>query len=138
MQSYPACKELNVRALDKRSIQITVSLISPKKYALLVFIRKPCQALLKNTHNLFLDVFLKILFFKIAMSRRAGGHLASSEVYLLVNFFQSYMLPLFFGGLLSYLVRVKRTNRHVTYKRDNSYFLCYVLISFDVPGLPFG
>ena len=55
----------------------------------------------------------------------------TSEVYLLVNlFFQNYMLPLFFSGLLSYLVGIKRrTSRHVTCKRDNSHFLCYVLIS---------
>ena len=53
-----------------------------------------------------------------------------SEVNLLVNFFQSYMLPLFFSGLLSYLVGMKRRiSRHVTCKRDNSHFPRYVLIS---------
>ena len=43
-----------------------------------------------------------------------------SEVYLLINiFFQSYMLPLFFSGLLSYLVGIKRrTRRHVVCKRQ--------------------
>ena len=48
----------------------------------------------------------------------------TSEVY------QCYMLPSFFIRLLSYLVGIKRrTNRHVACKRDNSHFLCYVLIS---------
>ena len=45
-------------------------------------------------------------------------------------FFQSYMLPLFFSGVLSYLVRIKRrTSRHVTCKKDSffSHFLPYVL-----------
>ena len=64
-----------------------------------------------------------------------------SEVYLLVNFFfffQSYMLPLFFSGLLSYLVGMNRmTSRRVACKKDNSHFLCYVFISPDVRGLPF-
>ena len=44
--------------------------------------------------------------------------------------FQSCMLPLFFSGLLSYLIRIKkRTSRRVGCKRD---FLCYVLISPEV------
>ena len=53
-----------------------------------------------------------------------------SEVYLLVKlFFKNYVLPLFLSGLLSYLVGMKRrTSRHVPCKRDNSHFLCYVLI----------
>ena len=43
------------------------------------------------------------------------------EIYLLVNLFQSYILPSFFSGLLSYLVGIKRrTSRHVGCKRDNS------------------
>ena len=47
-----------------------------------------------------------------------------SNVYLLVNLFQSYMLPLFFSGLLSYLVGMKwRTSRRVACKRDNSFSL---------------
>ena len=37
----------------------------------------------------FLDGFLKNLSFKIAMPRQASGCKASSEVYLLVTFFQS-------------------------------------------------
>ena len=38
------------------------------------------------------------------------------------------MLPLFFNGLLSYLVGIKRrTSRCVACKRDNSHFLCYYL-----------
>ena len=47
----------------------------------------------------------------------------TSEVYLLVNlfFFQSYILSLFFSGLLSYLVGMqRRTSKHVACKRDNS------------------
>ena len=50
-----------------------------------------------------------------------------------LTFFQSCMLPLFFSGLISYLVGMKRTtNRCVTCKRDNSHFVRYVLISPDV------
>ena len=42
--------------------------------------------------------------------------------------FQSCMLPLFFSGLLSYLVGMKRrTSRCVMCKRDNSHFVRYVL-----------
>ena len=45
----------------------------------------------------------------------------------------------FFSGLLSYLVGMKReTSKHVTCKRNNSYFLPYILISPDVRDLPFG
>ena len=84
--------------------------------------------------------FLKISF-KIGMSRRAGRQ-ASGVVRGLpfwLTFFQSCMLPLFFSGLLSYLVGMKRrTRRCVTCKRDNSHFLRYVLISPDIRGLPFG
>ena len=44
-----------------------------------------------------------------------------------LTFFQSYMLPLFFNGLFSYLVGMKRrTNRCFTCKRDNSYSLRYL------------
>ena len=61
-----------------------------------------------------------------------------SQVYLLVNLIQSYMLPLYFSGLLSYLAGMKRrTSRHVTCKRDNSHLLHYVLNLLDVQGLPF-
>ena len=45
-----------------------------------------------------------------------------------LTFFQSYMIPLFFSGLLSYLVGMKRRTR------DNYYFLYYILISLDVQG----
>ena len=56
----------------------------------------------------------------------------TSKVYLLVNlFFQSYMLSLFFSGLLSYLVGIKRRTSSVV-ARDNSHCLCYVLISLEV------
>ena len=37
------------------------------------------------------------------------------------------MLPLFYSGLLSYLVGMKRgTNRHVECMRDNSHFVMYL------------
>ena len=76
-----------------------------------------------------------------------GGRRASSEVHLLVNIFffffffflQNYMLPLFFSGLLSFLVGMKRrTSRRVACNRDKSHCLHYILISPDVRGLPFG
>ena len=45
------------------------------------------------------------------------------------TFFISHMLPLFFSGLLSYLVGMKRkTSRRVTCKRDNSHF--YLLCTY--------
>ena len=59
--------------------------------------------------------------------------------FWLTLFFQSSMLPLFFSGLLSYLVVIKRrTSRHVACKGDNSHTFRYVLISLDDRGLPFG
>ena len=80
--------------------------------------------------------FKKYLSFKIAMSWWAGMRLAGVWVgsppkfTFCLTFFQSYMLPLFFSGLLSYLVGMKRsTSRHVICMRDNSHFLHYVLIS---------
>ena len=43
-----------------------------------------------------------------------------------LTFFQSYMLPLWFSGFLSYLVGTeRRTSRCFMCKRDNSHFLCY-------------
>ena len=78
----------------------------------------------------------KNLSFKIAMSGRAGvGRHPRFTLWLTfwLNFFQSCMLPLFFSGLLLYLVGLKRrTSRCVTCNRDNSHFVCYVLISPDV------
>ena len=58
----------------------------------------------------------------------------TSKIYLWVTLFISklYMVPLFFSGLLSYLIGVKRrTSKHLACKRDNSHFLCYVLISYE-------
>ena len=50
-----------------------------------------------------------------------------SKVYLLVNLFFKVVLPLFFSGLLSYLVGMnRRTSRCVTCKRDNSHFVMYL------------
>ena len=64
--------------------------------------------------------FSNKLSFKIAMS----GHWVSSQVNV-VN--QSYMLPVFFRRLLSYLVGMKRrTSRCFICKRDNSHFLRYL------------
>ena len=60
------------------------------------------------------------------MSGRTGtgeesGHSARFTFWL--TFFKSCILPLFFSGLLSYLVGMKRrTSRHVTYKSDDSSF----------------
>ena len=63
----------------------------------------------------------------MAMSVRVGGCRALSQVNLLVNLFKSYMLPLFFSGLLSYLVGMKRrTSGCFLCKRDNSHFLHYL------------
>ena len=71
------------------------------------------------------------------MSGRAGGRASGvgrrPRFTFWLTFFQSCMLPLFFRGLLSYLVGIKRrTSRCVTYKRDNSHFVRYVFISPDV------
>ena len=47
------------------------------------------------------------------------------------------MLPLFFSGLLSYLVGMKRrTSRCSTCKRENSHFLCY--LKKDLSVMPLG
>ena len=57
---------------------------------------------------------------------RVSGR-ASSQVNLLVNLFFKVMLPLFFSGLLSYLVGMKkRTSRCFPCKRGNSHFLHYL------------
>ena len=85
---------------------------------------------------LFFDGFLKQnSSFKITMSGQAGGRTGGRasdvvSVNLLVNLFSKFMLPLFFSGLLSYLVKMKkRTSRRVLCKRDNSHFysLCTYL-----------
>ena len=84
---------------------------------------------LHSLHS-FLDGFLKNSSFRIAMFvqvgiRWAGGRRPKFTFWL--TFFQSYMLPLFFNGLLSYLVGMKRrTSKWFTCKRDNSYFLHYL------------
>ena len=82
----------------------------------------------------FLDGFKKNSpSFKIAMSRRAGIRRRPRFTFWL-TFFQSCTLPLFFSGLLSYVVGMKRrTSRCVICKRDNSHFVRYILISPDVP-----
>ena len=59
------------------------------------------------------------------------------RVTVWLTIFQSCMLPLFFSGLLSYMVGMKRTtSRCVTCKRDNFHLVRYVLISPDFRGLP--
>ena len=75
------------------------------------------------------------------MSRRAGIRSAGvgrrPRFTFWLTFSQSCMLPLFFIGLLSYLVGMKRrTSRCVICKRNNSHFLRYVLISPCVRSLP--
>ena len=72
--------------------------------------------------------FSKNPSFKIGMSGRMGGRLGSSQVNrLVIFFFQSYMLPLLFSGVLSNLVGMKRrTSRCFTRKGDNSHFLRYL------------
>ena len=71
--------------------------------------------------------FFKNLSFKIEMSGWVGVGRRPRFTFWL-TFFQSCMLPLFFSGLLSYLVGMKRwTSRCVTCKRDNYHFVCYVL-----------
>ena len=50
-----------------------------------------------------------------------------------LTFFQSSMLLLFYSGLPSYLVGIKRrTSRHVTCKKVNSHFLRYVNLTSKV------
>ena len=84
----------------------------------------------------FFFFFFLNLSFKIAMSGRAGGLAGLGRrprCTFWLTFFQSCMVPLFFSGLLSYLVGMKRrTSRCVTCKRDNSHFVRYVLISPDI------
>ena len=55
------------------------------------------------------------------VGRLASGTGCRPRLTFWLNFFQSYMLLLFFNGLLSYLVGMKRgTSRCSTYKRENS------------------
>ena len=82
-------------------------------------------------HNVpvtFWTGFSKNLSFKIVMSGRALGVCRDlPRLTFLSTFFQSYILPLFFSGLLSYLVGMKRrTSRCFPCKRDNSHFLHYL------------
>ena len=66
----------------------------------------------------------------MAISGRVAGHPVGGchpRFTFWLAFFQSDMLPLFFSGLLSYLVGMKRTSRRVMFKRDNSHFLHYVI-----------
>ena len=63
---------------------------------------------------------------------RAGGRRPRLTFWSI--FFQSYMLPLFFSGLLSYFVGMKRrTSRCFACKRDNSQFLHYLENPFIMP-----
>ena len=91
-------------------------------------------------------IFSYLVGLKTRTSRRVAGKKDNSHFfcYVLISpdlgrhprftfwliYFQRDMLPLFFSGLLSYLVGMKRrTSRHVACKRDNSHFLCFVLVS---------
>ena len=74
-----------------------------------------------------LDGFLKNPSFEKAMSGRAGFGLWAScfrrrpRFTFWLIFFQRYMLPFFFSGLLSYLVGLKRRNsRRAACKRENA------------------
>ena len=64
----------------------------------------------------------------------------TSKVYLLVNFFFLKLHIIFILQWISFILgKIKRrTSRHVACKRDNSYFLGYVLIFLSVQALPFG
>ena len=106
----------------------------------------PTLRFLHNLHS-FLDGFLKINpSFEIAMSGRAGvgqsggrpGSRASSEITFFSNLYATFILQWIAFILGRDEEEDQYTCRHVTYKRDNSYFLRYVLISPDVPGLPLG
>ena len=68
----------------------------------------------------FLDGFLKNPSFKIAMSGRVRRHRVSSRFTFWLTFFQSYMLPLFFNVLLSYLVGMKRRTVDVSHARETT------------------
>ena len=66
------------------------------------------------------------LSFKIAMSRLASIR-RHPKLTFCITFFQSYMLPLFFSGLLSYLLGMKRrTSWCLKCKKDDSHFLDYL------------
>ena len=61
------------------------------------------------------------------MSGQAAGVGRHPRLTSWLTFFQSYMLPLFFSILLSYLVGMKRrTSRCFTCKRDDSHFFHYL------------
>ena len=91
--------------------------------------------------------FSGLLSYLVGMKSRTSRHVAckrDSSLSLLctylprcprftiwLTFFQSYMLPLFFNGLLSYLVGKEEDRRHVMCMRDNSHFLHYELISLE-------
>ena len=82
-------------------------------------------------------IFLLDFFFFFFVKIMSGQTLGVARGLPLVNlffffffFFLSYMLPLFFRALLSYLVGMKkRTSRRVACRGNNSRGLCYVLIS---------
>ena len=98
--------------------------------------RKVLNSLLRRWDTLdrfppFLDGFFKNPSFKIAMSRWVGVRRAGvgrrPRLTFWLTFFQSCMLPLFFSGLLSYLVGMeRRTISCFPCKRDNSHFLHYL------------
>ena len=114
-----------------------LSLLTSEVYLLVNLFSK----LYELVHNMaYYSIFGRLFFlknpsFKIVMSGRVGvGRHPRFTFWLTfwLTVFQSCMLPLFFSGLLSYLVGMRRmTSRCVTCKRDNSHFVLYVLISPD-------
>ena len=58
--------------------------------------------------------------------RQEGGRRPRFRTFWL-TFFQSYLLLLFFSGLLSYLVKMKRrTSRHVHARETLTFFVMYL------------
>ena len=81
----------------------------------------------------FKDVFFFFFFFlnlsfNIAMSGRAGVGRAGFGFTFWLTFFQSCRLPLFFSGLLSYLVGMKRRSVGVSHARETTHtsFIMYL------------
>ena len=70
--------------------------------------------------NFLMFFFPKNLSIKIVMFGPAFG------AVIWLTFFQNYVMPLFFSGLPSYLVGMRRRTVGVSYARDNPHFLHYL------------